>query len=45
MPMLLCIWHINQNVVANYKPIIGGGEEEWKAFDSAWRTAIQAPTI
>ena len=43
VPTLLCIWHVNQRVLANCKSIVG--QEEWNAFELAWRTVIQASTI
>ena len=42
-PTLLCIWHVNQCVLANCKSLVG--HEEWPAFEAAWRTVIQACTI
>jgi zinc finger SWIM domain-containing protein 3 len=42
-PILLCIWHVNQCVLANCKSIVGN--EEWPAFEAAWRAVIQARTI
>ena len=42
-PTLLCIWHVNQCVLAKCKSIVG--DENWPAFEAAWRTVIQARTI
>ena len=42
-PTLLCIWHVNQCVLAKCKNVVG--EENWKAFEAAWQSIIQAPTI
>ena len=42
-PTLLCIWHVNQCVLAKCKSVVG--EENQKAFNAAWRSIIQAPTI
>jgi hypothetical protein len=42
-PTLLCIWHVNQCVFANYKSIVGHGD--WPVFEAAWRAVIQARTI
>lgn len=42
-PTLLCVWHVNQCVLANCKSIIG--DTDWEAFALSWRTVIQAPTI
>ena len=42
-PTLLCIWHVNQCVLANCKSIVG--EEGWEAFETVWRAVIQARTI
>jgi hypothetical protein len=41
-PTLLCIWHVNQCVLANCKNRIG---EKWKEFETGWRSVIQAPTV
>ncbi len=40
---LLCIWHVNQCVLAKCKSIVG--DENWSAFKAAWRSVIQARTI
>jgi MULE transposase domain len=40
---LLCIWHVNQCVLAKCKSIIG--DEDWAVFEAAWRIVIQAHTI
>jgi hypothetical protein len=40
---LLCIWHVNQCVLANCKSIVG--HDDWEAFEAAWRIVIQARTI
>ena len=42
-PTLLCIWHVNQCVLANCKSTVG--QNDWEAFEAAWRTVIQARTI
>jgi hypothetical protein len=42
-PTLLCIWHVNQCVLAKYKSIVG--DEDWPVFEAAWRTVIQARKI
>jgi hypothetical protein len=42
-PTLLCIWHVNQCVLANCKSIVG--HDDWEAFEAAWRIVIQARTI
>ena len=42
-PTLLCIWHVNQCVLAKCKSIVGN--DDWEAFEAAWRTVIQANTI
>lgn len=42
-PTLLCVWHVNQCVLANCKSIVG--DKDWEAFEAAWRILIQAPTI
>jgi hypothetical protein len=31
-PILLCIWYINQYILANYKSIIGN--EDWPVFEA-----------
>jgi hypothetical protein len=42
-PTLLCIWHVNQCVLAKCKSIVG--HEDWPEFEAAWRTVLQAPII
>ena len=42
-PILLCIWYVNQYVLANCKNRIG--EENQKAFETTQRSVIQARTI
>jgi hypothetical protein len=42
-PTLLCIWHVNQCILAKCKSIVG--IDDWEAFQAAWRTVIQAHTI
>jgi len=42
-PTLLCIWHVNQCVLANCKSIVG--HEDWPVFEAAWRVVIQTRTI
>jgi MULE transposase-like protein len=42
-PTLLCIWHVNQCVLAKCKSIVG--DKDWPAFEAAWHTVIQARTI
>ncbi|KAF5190520.1 Transposase [Thalictrum thalictroides] len=42
-PTLLCIWHVNQCILAKCKNIVG--QEDWKSFEAAWRTVMQAQTI
>jgi hypothetical protein len=42
-PTLLCIWHVNQCVLAKCKSIVR--DEDWPAFEAAWHTVIQARTI
>ena len=39
--ILLCIWHINMNVLKNCKADFDT-EEEWKEFYNAWREVVQA---
>ena len=37
--ILLCIWHIEKNVVAKCKPNFTGRDvDEWKAFAKDWRS-------
>nr|CCA22462.1 hypothetical protein CHGG_03237 [Albugo laibachii Nc14] len=44
--ILLCIWHIEKNVVAKCKPQFAGkNNEEWKAFSDGWRTVAYSNTI
>lgn len=42
-PTLLCVWHVKQCVLANCKSIVG--QDDWEAFEAAWRTVYQARTI
>jgi MULE transposase domain len=42
-PTLLCIWHVNQCVLAKCKSIIG--TENWPSFEAFWHTIYQAQTI
>ena len=37
-PTLLCIWHVNQCVLANCKNCIR--EENWKVFEAGWQSII-----
>jgi hypothetical protein len=39
---LLCIWHINKNIVTNCKP--GLAEETFNAMLAGWTAIVQAPT-
>jgi len=43
VPTMLCVWHVNQCVLANCKTTVG--DKDWKAFDYAWRNVIQALTV
>jgi hypothetical protein len=36
-------WHVNKCVLAKCKGVVG--EEDWLAFDLAWRNIINAPTV
>ena len=38
-PTLLCIWHVNQCVLAKCKRIVG--EEDWKIFEAVWCTVFK----
>lgn len=40
---LLCIWHINKNVVSNCRRNFET-EEDWKAFEFMWSNVVYAPT-
>lgn len=42
-PTLLCIWHVNQCVLANCKSVVG--DEGWEVFQAAWHAILAAPTI
>ena len=42
-PTLLCIWHVNQYVLAKCKSIIG--DKDQAVFKDAWRVVIQVHTI
>jgi hypothetical protein len=41
---LLCVWHINQNVLANCKKHFDN-DDEWQKFLSAWSTIVYSPTV
>ncbi len=43
-PTMLCVWHVNQCVLANCKSVFEKGED-WIEFYSLWRTLISLPTI
>ena len=43
VPKLLCVWHVNQCVLAKCKNIVG--HENWPIFQGAWREIIQASTV
>lgn len=40
---LLCIWHVNKNVLAHCKPAFPT-TEAWEAFYAAWHNVIQSKT-
>ena len=40
--ILLCIWHINMNVLKHCKPAFYT-QEKWEIFYNAWRKVVQAP--
>ena len=40
---ILCVWHINRNVLKNSKPAFET-HEAWKEFLAAWHTVVYAPT-
>lgn len=41
---LLCIWHINKNVLAHCKMAFTT-KEDWDAFNTAWRAVIYADSV
>lgn len=41
---LLCLWHINKNVLINCRPWFEGEDEKWKEFLAAWKTVLYAKT-
>ena len=43
-PALLCIWHVEKNVFANYKKAVPS-QEGWAEYLQAWRNLVQSPTI
>jgi hypothetical protein len=42
-PTLLCIWYVNQCVLAKCKPIVG--DTDWSDFQALWQSILKAPTI
>jgi hypothetical protein len=42
VPTMLCVWHVNQRVLAYCKGIL---EDDWPAFNALWQSIIYAPTI
>ena len=38
---LLCVWHVNTNVLKNCKPAFDT-EEKWKEFEAAWQQVVNA---
>ena len=43
VPTMLCTWHVNKCVLSNCKATVGN--DDWPAFDLAWRNVIQSRTI
>lgn len=43
IPALLCVWHINKDVVANCKGKFTT-KEDWNEFYAAWITIVYAHT-
>lgn len=41
---LLCLWHVNKNVVKRCKRLFRSGDA-WEGFMSAWNGLLQAPTV
>ena len=40
---LICLWHINKNIVAKYAKIIG--KNKWSSFEAQWKSLVYSPTI
>ena len=41
---LLCLWHLNKNVLTNCRPWYGDDEDEWKEFYNTWNTVLYSKT-
>lgn len=41
---LLCVWHINKNVLVNCRPWFGNNDEEWKELYATWNTVLYIKT-
>lgn len=39
---LLCIWHINKNIVSKCKPLVSS--ESWDSFLSEWNSCVYSPS-
>ena len=37
---LLCLWHLNKNVLTSCRPWYGDSEDEWKEFYAFWNTVL-----
>jgi hypothetical protein len=45
VPIILCLWHINQCVKKHYMEVVGYDKDGWAEFKAAWRYVLQSPTI
>ncbi len=43
VPTMLCIWHVNQRVLAYCKGRVGN--DGWNDFDQAWRSILASRTV
>jgi len=44
VPILLCLWHVNQRVKKKYMDIVGFDKAGWDEFKFAWRNVLYSPT-
>jgi hypothetical protein len=45
VPIILCLWHVNQRVKKHYMDIVGYDKDGWKEFKAAWRNVLYSPTV
>jgi hypothetical protein len=43
-PALLCTWHVERNVFANYKKAVPS-QEGWAEYQRAWWSVVESPTV